>query len=87
MAQCRPGKNGARDARAERPDAIVRSPVTSAVDVVQRRVDACSARDLDAFIPTSRDDIVIYRMPAPDPSLAGKAALAAVDVDLAAAFG
>ena len=48
----------------------------SAVDVVQRQVDAYNARDLDAFIATFRDDVVIYRMPAPDPSLAGKAALA-----------
>ncbi len=48
----------------------------NAVDVVQRQVDAYNARDLRAFLATFSDEISIYRMPASEPSLKGKAALA-----------
>lgn len=48
----------------------------NAVDVVQRQVDAYNARDLRAFLATFSDGISIYRMPASEPALKGKAALA-----------
>ncbi len=49
----------------------------NAVDVVQRQVDAYNARDLDAFIANFSDDVTIFRLPSREPSLTGKAALAA----------
>jgi len=48
----------------------------NAVDVVQRQVDAYNARDLRAFLANFSEQIAIYRMPAPEPALTGKAALA-----------
>lgn len=44
----------------------------SPVDVVQRQVDAYNARDLAAFVACYRDDIRVYRPPAPEPAIAGK---------------
>ena len=49
----------------------------NAVDVVQRQVDAYNARDLNAFIANFSDDVTIFRLPSREPSLTGKAALAA----------
>lgn len=43
-----------------------------AVAVVQRQVDAYNAHDLDAFVATYSDDVVIYRVPSTTPALAGK---------------
>lgn len=46
----------------------------SVVEVVQRQVDAYNRRDLDAFLATYCETIRVYRMPAAEPALAGKAA-------------
>ena len=48
----------------------------AAVDVVQRQLEAYNARDLERFLVNFSDDIVVYRLPAAEPSLAGKAAFA-----------
>jgi hypothetical protein len=47
------------------------------VEIVQRQLDAYNARDLAAFVALYSDDIRIYRMPATEPAISGKAALAA----------
>ena len=47
-----------------------------AVAVVQRQLDAYNARDLAAFVACYRDDVRVYRPPAPEPALAGKPAFA-----------
>jgi len=47
----------------------------TASDVVQRQLEAYNARDLDAFAATYSDDVRLYRMPAPQPSVSGKAQL------------
>ena len=44
---------------------------------VQRQLDAYNAKDLAAFIACYHPDIAIYRMPATEPSLKGRAALEA----------
>ena len=43
----------------------------------QRQLDAYNARDLARFVQEYTDDVVVYRMPAAEPVLQGKAALAA----------
>jgi len=43
------------------------------VDVVQRQLEAYNARDLDAFAANFSDDITIYRLPATQPAITGKA--------------
>ena len=48
----------------------------TAVEVVQRQLDAYNARDLDRFLVNFSDDITVYRLPSLEPSLAGKPALA-----------
>jgi hypothetical protein len=48
----------------------------TATEVVQRQLDAYNRRDLDAFVATYSDDVVVFRMPAPEPALTGKAQLA-----------
>ncbi|MFO1317544.1 MAG: nuclear transport factor 2 family protein [Burkholderiales bacterium] len=48
----------------------------SAVEVVQRQLEAYNARDLAAFVACYHDDIRVFRPPAPEPALAGKAAFA-----------
>ena len=47
----------------------------SAVDVVQRQLEAYNARDLERFAATYAEDITIYRMPATEPAIRGKAQL------------
>ncbi|MDP5136401.1 nuclear transport factor 2 family protein [Rheinheimera baltica] len=47
------------------------------VQPVQQQLDAYNAKDLAAFIACYHNDIAIYRMPAPEPSLKGRAALEA----------
>jgi hypothetical protein len=47
---------------------------TEVVEVVQRQVEAYNRRDLDAFLATYSETIRVYRMPAAEPALAGKAA-------------
>jgi len=44
--------------------------------VVQRQVDAYNARDLARFVAEYHDDIRIFRLPAAEPVISGKAALA-----------
>ena len=48
----------------------------SAVEIVQRQVDAYNARDLAAFVACYRDDVRVWRPPAPEPAIAGRAAFA-----------
>jgi hypothetical protein len=47
---------------------------TSAVEIVQRQVDAYNQRNLDAFLATYSETVRVYRMPATEPALAGKSA-------------
>lgn len=43
---------------------------------VQRQLDAYNARDLQRFIAEYTDDVQVFRPPATQPALSGKAALA-----------
>ena len=43
----------------------------------QRQLDAYNARDLDRFVREYTDDVVVYRMPDPNPVIVGRSALAA----------
>ena len=52
------------------------STAMSIVDPVQRQLEAYNARDVDAFVAQYSDDIRVFRPPAPEPVLVGKAALA-----------
>ncbi len=45
--------------------------------LVQEQLDAYNARDLARFTATFADDVMVYRLPEREPSLQGKAALAA----------
>lgn len=49
--------------------------MTSPTDVVQRQLEAYNRRDLEAFIATYSDDAQLYRMPATEPAIKGKAQL------------
>jgi hypothetical protein len=44
-----------------------------AVDVVQRQVDAYNARDLERFVAQYSDAVQVFRPPATEPSISGKA--------------
>jgi hypothetical protein len=44
---------------------------------VQRQLDAYNARDLERFVAEYTDDIQVFRPPATEPVLSGKAAFAA----------
>jgi hypothetical protein len=44
----------------------------TAVDVVQRQVDAYNDRDLDRFVAEYSNAVVVYRLPATEPALVGK---------------
>ena len=48
----------------------------SAVDVVQRQVEAYNNRDLNKFVSTYSETIAIFRMPFTEPSISGKGPLA-----------
>ncbi|HEV2041238.1 MAG TPA: nuclear transport factor 2 family protein, partial [Casimicrobiaceae bacterium] len=48
----------------------------SAVDVVQRQVEAYNDRDLDRFVATYSETIAIFRMPSAEPIISGKVELA-----------
>ncbi len=50
------------------------SPAEAAV---QRQLDAYNAHDLERFVAEYHDDVRVFRPPAPEPVLAGKAAFAA----------
>ena len=45
---------------------------TSAVDVVDRQLDAYNARDLERFAATYSADVSIYRMPSLQPAIQGQ---------------
>jgi hypothetical protein len=47
------------------------------VEIVQRQLDAYNARDLEAFVAMYAEDVRVYRLPATEPALIGKAALSA----------
>ncbi|HEY9026418.1 MAG TPA: nuclear transport factor 2 family protein [Burkholderiaceae bacterium] len=46
-------------------------------DPVQRQLEAYNARDLERFVAEYSDDVQVFRPPAAEPVLAGKAAFAA----------
>jgi hypothetical protein len=48
----------------------------SAVEVVQRQVEAYNARDLDRFVSAYSETIAIFRMPSTEPIISGKVELA-----------
>jgi hypothetical protein len=48
----------------------------SAVEVVQRQVEAYNDRDLNRFVSTYSETIAIFRMPSIDPIISGKVELA-----------
>lgn len=48
----------------------------NAVDVVQRQLEAYNARDLQRFVATYSDAVQVFRPPAREPVINGKAALA-----------
>jgi hypothetical protein len=45
------------------------------VDIVEEQLQAYNARDLERFAATYSDSVRIFRMPATEPAIAGKAAL------------
>ena len=47
---------------------------SSAEAPVRRQLEAYNARDLDRFLAEFRDDIRVYRPPAPEPAIVGKEA-------------
>jgi hypothetical protein len=48
----------------------------TAVDVVQRQVDAYNARDLERFVAEFSDGVQVFRPPETQPAISGKAGLA-----------
>jgi len=52
-------------------------PTLNAADTVQRQLDAYNARDLERFLACYAETIRVYRPPAPEPAIAGKAAFGA----------
>jgi hypothetical protein len=48
----------------------------SAVEVIQRQVDAYNNRDLDAFLAEYSDTVKTFRMPSTKPTTVGKTQLA-----------
>ena len=46
-------------------------------DPVQRQLEAYNARDLERFVAEYSDDVQVFKPPATEPVLAGKAAFAA----------
>lgn len=49
--------------------------IKSAVEVVQRQLEAYNRRDIDAFAAAYHDEVQIFRLPSTTPAMAGKAAL------------
>jgi hypothetical protein len=47
----------------------------TAVEVVQRQVEAYNRRDIGAFAAAYHDDVRIFRLPSTTPAMVGKAAL------------
>ena len=50
-------------------------------EIVQEQLEAYNARDLERFVACYADTVSIYRMPATDAAISGKAQLAAVYKD------
>jgi hypothetical protein len=50
----------------------------SPVDVVQKQLDDYNRRDLAAFVSNYSEGIEVYRLPAAEPAIVGKAAFAKV---------
>ena len=50
--------------------------MTNAADPVQRQLDAYNAHDLERFVAEYADDVRVFRPPASEPVLSGKAAFA-----------
>jgi hypothetical protein len=48
----------------------------SAVEVVQRQLDAYNAHDLAGFVAAYSDAVQVFRMPATQPAISGKSQLA-----------
>ena len=48
---------------------------SSVTDIVQRQLEAYNARDLERFAATYADTVRIFRMPATEPAISGKAQL------------
>jgi hypothetical protein len=46
------------------------------VDVVQAQLEAYNARDLKRFLATYSESVAVFRPPAPQPAISGKAELA-----------
>jgi hypothetical protein len=55
----------------------MREPSLDPSDPVQRQLDAYNAHDLERFVAEYTDDIQVFRPPAMQPVLSGKAAFAA----------
>ncbi len=51
--------------------------MTRPEDPVQRQLDAYNAHDLERFVAEYADDVRVFRPPATEPALQGKAAFAA----------
>ena len=47
----------------------------TAVEVVQRQVEAYNRRDIEAFVAAYHDEVRIFRLPSTTPAMVGKAAL------------
>jgi hypothetical protein len=48
------------------------SALLTPLQLAERRLDAYNARDLDRFLANFSNDVELYRMPVPEPALAGK---------------
>jgi hypothetical protein len=48
----------------------------TAVEVVQRQVEAYNDRDLERFVSCYSDDVTVFRMPSGEPSISGRARFA-----------
>jgi hypothetical protein len=47
----------------------------TSVEVVQRQVEAYNRRDLEAFVALFHPEVLVYRLPALQPAISGRAAL------------
>jgi hypothetical protein len=77
-----PTTTQAKPAAAKSPRRIATRPPAMTTDFrpedfAQRQLDAYNARDLERFVAEYTDDVQVWRLPNPAPTLVGKAALAA----------
>ena len=54
----------------------VTAPAFDPAGFAQRQLEAYNARDLERFVREYADDVVVYRLPAAEPVIRGKAAFA-----------